>query len=272
MTGLLAWAGAFLCGARCHSADVGQWAVVYAPVPEPAVLAGYDVVALEPDHAPDLAALRKQGTRPLGYLSLGQIHRSRPYWEDARAAGILLDASPTWPDAWRVDPRSGLWRALVVNDLAPAITARGFQGFLLDTLDDAAALEHAGAAGAMAAMSDLVADLRRRQPGAFIVANGGLALLSSIAPHIDAVIVESVWTNYDFSSGAYLRRTAGEAALREALLRDVRDRYRLPVLPLEYAERDDEATRTWVREAASRAGFRPYVATISLDRLPEVAP
>jgi len=265
-TGLLAWASAALLGARPETPvpEIKQWAVTYAAVPEPAALSGLDLVALEPDLAPDL---RRVDARAVGYLSLGQINRSRPYWREARDAGFLVEPSASWPDAWRVDPRSAAWQAMVLNEIAPFIIERGFQGFLLDTLDDADFLDTHGFTGARAAMGQLVARLRRRFPSALIVANGGLSLLPDIAPQLDALVVESVWTGYDFGAATYFRRTPGEAAARAATLREVRAQTGLPVLPLEYAALEDAPTRAWIYETARSAGFDPYVSTIALDRI-----
>ncbi len=274
LAGLLALAGVFAppTAARPPLADVKHWAALYAAPADPLALAAYDLVVLEADHAVPLAPLRTAGTRVIAYLSLGEINRSRLYWPRAQDAGILLGGNARWPGASFVDPRSRKWHRMVVDEIAPDLLSRGFDGFMLDTLDDADYQETRGARGARAGMLDLVGQLRRRFPGALLVANGGIGLLPELADHVDAFTLESVWTTFDFGTRTYLRRPDTEAAARLTALRTFRDHTGKPFFPLEYAEPDDTRTRSWIYQTARASGFVPYVGPIELDKLiPEPA-
>ena len=100
-----------------------------------------DVAVLDSDV--DSAIIRKfgAGSLLLGYLSLGEAHQGRRYADELKRQGLLLDRNPNWPDARFVDVRNARWASLVVNELVPAIVARGFHGLFIDTLDSSAFLE-----------------------------------------------------------------------------------------------------------------------------------
>ena len=84
---------------------------------------------------------------------------------------------------------------------------------------------------------------------------------------IDAVALESVWTDYDFEARSYRARPAAEAESRADLLARV-GALGLPAFNLEYAPAVGDAG--WSAELIRRArarGFVPYVCTIGLDRV-----
>lgn len=274
LAGLLALASAFMPGApaRPPLAEIRHWAAIYAPPADPLALAAYDLVVLEADHAVPPEPLRAAGTCVIAYLSLGEIHRTRPIWARARAAGLLLGGNSRWPDASFVDPRSPQWHRMVVDEIAPDLLSRGYDGFFLDTIDDAAYLEDLGTKGAKDGMLDLVGRLRRRFPGAIVIANGGLGLMPRLGDLVDAFAHESVWTRFDFGTRTYSRRPEPEAAARLSALRRSSEQAGKPFFPLEYAGPDDTETRAWIYRTARAHGLAPYVGPIELDRLiPEPA-
>jgi hypothetical protein len=120
--------------------------------------------------------------------------------------------------------------------------------------------------GTRTALDRVLRHLRRELGDRPIVLNGGLALVDASPELVDAVAVESVWSNYDFAERRYLRRATADAETRVRTLRRLRDRG-VSVLTIEYAPAHD---RAWVARLITLArdqGFVPYVATIGLDRV-----
>jgi polysaccharide biosynthesis protein PelA len=247
------------------------WAVCYTPNASPEQLHAFHVVVLDSDSHPPLDLLKGHGRYLLGYLSLGEIESHRPYFEAAKAEGVLLRENPAWPGSFSVDFRNPRWRRRVMQDLVPAILASGFNGIFLDTLDDAAALERADPQeyrGMIAAAADLVGSLRQAFPQIRIMVNRGYDLLPQTAPLIDILLGESVYTTYDAEYKRYVRVPAPQYeqqvhSMREAL----RWNPRLRICSLDYWDPSDiqEIRRIYQVERAN--GFAPYVATRELDRI-----
>lgn len=248
---------------------IGTWALFYGANAPREALAAPDLLVLEPGHPWDVKALRRPGQTILAYLSLGEVHAGRPYYQTlASAPGALLGPNPDWEGAWRIDPRSSAWRTLLLGQLAPAIRKAGYDGFFLDTVDVGPFLEREkGIAGAGAAMAELIADLRALEPEMRLVSNGGLELLPAIAKAIDAVATESVFTAYDFKRKAYAPRPAADAQARAGRLAEVRRTTGLPVLVIEYVDPRDAAARAVTARQVRDAGFVPFVTDIGLETL-----
>lgn len=247
------------------------WAIYYADQVKPERFRGYDLLVFEGDRHPALGPIRAGGATVLGYLSICELEQHRESFADAKQAGLLLGANPDWPASYFVDVRDPRWRAMVVRRLAPAIAAQGFQGFFLDTVDDAADLERRDPVrfhGMKEAAVMLVREIRQAYPEARLMVNRGYEILPQIAATVDIVLGESVYGTYDFAAKTYRRVPEAEYRGQTRLLGSLRAiNPALRVCTLDYWDPVDvEGIRKAYREERSH-GFEPYVATISLDQL-----
>ncbi|MBC7541848.1 MAG: endo alpha-1,4 polygalactosaminidase [Candidatus Sericytochromatia bacterium] len=266
------WAANITGATASHVRTLTQadsWAVYYGDQEPPAALQGPDVLVLEPDHAWRVSALRRPGQTVLAYLSLGEVHTTRSYAPILTATpGAIAGRNPDWPDALTVDPRSPDWRRLVIDEVAARILAKGYDGFFLDTIDAAEALEQKGKhPGAAAAMVELIKALKQRYPQALLVANGGHSLLSRLAPSLAGLATESVFTDYQFKGRHYRWRPEADAQRQQALWAKAKATYGLPVLVIEYVDPHNAPMRAAAADQVRAAGFIPYVADIGLTAL-----
>lgn len=251
-------------------ADATRWICYYGDDRAVLDLKGVDMFVLDPDSMGDVRGRKRASAAYLAYLCVGEAESFRWYWPQIQGADWLVRENPSWPDHYLVDPRSAEWRSLIVERVARRLEQKGYDGFMLDTLDTVEALvsreplRYEGAAGAMVR---LVRELRRQYPDAVIVANGGLAIFPGIADRIDGVIYEGVTWTYDFESHTYRARTPGERARIENRLERVR-RAGLPIYALDYVnpQNGDRAER--VRKTLRQEGFRPFVTGVNLDWYP----
>ena len=249
--------------------QVHSWAVFYGDSAPLKNLQKPDLLVLEPDQPWDPTTIRRPGQIILAYLSLGEVNHSRRYYPElAEATGSLLGKDPNWPEASLVDPRSSVWRSMVLDRIAPSLFALGYDGFFLDTLDVGSYLQAKGKyPGADRAMAKLVLGLKQRFPQAILLSNGGLSLLPETAKALSGLAVESVFTDYQFKPAKYREREARAALARQEELGALGTRYGLPVFVIEYAKDPDMRKR--VAAKAEAAGFIPFVTTIGLDSLGE---
>jgi hypothetical protein len=250
--------------------SIRSWAVYYGDAAEMADdLARFDVAVIDPVRPPPMPAVKRLGALILAYASLGEVNVNHPAYAEVQDAPWVLDANPNWPEARRLDPRPDAYARWLLDRVVARALDGPVHGLFLDTADTALALERDDPArygGAAAALERTLRGLRERHPRAVLVLNAGLPLAARLGPLLDGVALESVWTDYDFAAGQYLRREPRAAEARAAELAAVaRDGVR--ALTLEYADPGDAA---WTAEllARSRArGFVPYVGTIALDRV-----
>lgn len=259
------------CGKAAQTRAPASWVVCYHPDIDAAALAGYDVVVVDSAWRGDVAHLRQPGVAVLAYLSIGEIHDTRPYAADLRRQGLLLRDNPNWPGAFVVDVRDGRWHDRVVNDLAPALRRRGFDGFFLDTAESPLHLESQDAKrypGMRAGVVALLARLRRSDPGARIVVNGALELAPALRNEIYEFAVESSLTDWDFGRQQARWRRGDERAWALNRARAARQAQpRLRLYTLDYWDPSDTAGVARIYAEQRAAGFVPYVATIGLDRV-----
>ena len=257
--------------ARRSDDDDARWAIDYGAATDPALARACRLLVLEPHHPRPIAPLRGPGSSLLGYVSFGEIERSRPYFPGLEKAGVLGPANPNWPDARLVDLRHPAWRAAVIDQLVPAILALGYDGIFIDTMDNAEAMERQDPVankGMIAAGAALIGAVRTRFPKIRIMLNRGYAVLPDVAPKLDYVLGEAMASRWNFAAKRYEMLSDEDWEWQAARLRAARVRNpALGVMTLDYWDQTDvdHVRSLYARER--RAGFRPYVATLALDRL-----
>jgi polysaccharide biosynthesis protein PelA len=247
------------------------WGIDYGADTDPAVARTYDLLVLEPDHVRPIAPLRGPKARLLGYVSLGEVERRRPFVGALDRAGALKAPNANWPDARFVDLRHPLWTSLLLDEVIPQILAKGYDGIFMDTLDNAEAMEHADPAnngGMIKAAANLVKAIRARFPQIMIMLNRGYALLPDAAAHIDVVLGEAMASRWNFSTERYEMTSVDDWLWQANLLRAAKQANSALILTtLDYWDTEDPKTIATLYEREREAAFHPYVATLALNRL-----
>jgi uncharacterized protein (TIGR01370 family) len=248
-----------------------RWAICYADRESPRAFTDYSLVVLDSDSHPPLAPLLAAGKTLLGYVSLGEVNISRPYYAAVKADGLLLRPNPNWPGSFLVDIRQPAWRRRVVQSVIPPILAAGFAGLFLDTLDSPLDLEDQSPKtfpGMQDAARGLVTAIRNAYPHVTLMMNRAYELLPKVEATIDVALGESVRSDYDFESKTY--RLVPEDLYRQQV--DIlqaarRRRPALRVFTLDYWEPADLPGLRRIYDAERANGFAPYVATVDLNRV-----
>lgn len=260
-----------------RQAQTLRWGVDYSATTDPVLARQFDLLVLEPHHARAIAPLRAPGATLLGYISLGEVERGRPYVDALATAGALSAANPNWPDARLVDLRRREWTDLVLDRLIPDILRLGYDGIFIDTMDNAEALERedpVGNAGMVAAGVTLLRAIRARFPAIRIMLNRGYAVVPGAAGAFDILLGEAVASRWSFVDKRYELTSASDWAWQlDRLQAAKRADPSLTLASLDYWDPQDRRQVAALYERARAAGVSPYVATLALDRLlPERRP
>lgn len=248
-----------------------RWGVDYGAATDPALARQFDLLVLEPHHARPIAPLRGEGSKLLGYVSLGEVEKGRSYFPALDRVGALRAANPDWPDARHVDLRHPEWRRTLIDIAVPDILAKGYDGIFMDTLDNAEAMEQkdpVGNKGMVAAGAALIAALRARFPDILLMLNRGYAALPGAAVHLDYLLGESMASRWSFAQKRYEMLSDSDWQWQAERLRAARLRNsRLTLTTLDYWDPSDQRMVAALYARERSAGFQPYVATLALDHL-----
>lgn len=236
-------------------------------------LYAYDWLVLQADQTTSarLDLLSQGNTRPLVYLSAGEMARSHQAAKSLRE-GWILGENKAWKsqvlDIRRADVRNFMMEKLV----APAM-ARGFRGVFLDTLDSHL-LTREGKENRQAfndAQGLLIATIRKRFPDSRIIINRGFDLPEQAHNLIDALAFESWRNGYEAGGRGYYSVSDGDREWLAGQLDHWREMHpNIPVIAIDYATNSDEARAQSLLLA--QEGFIPYVSDHDLNRLGPARP
>lgn len=251
-----------------------KWAVYYNTKVPAAAFNGYDLVVFDRLHHPDLRHL--DGPEAFAYISIGEVEDSAPERKSLEKAGLLLGRNDRWK-SHVVDVTAPLWRNAVLEKVADA-RKRGFDGVMLDTVDSPLAYAAKESPERLAAMQEaclmLIEAIRQRYPDMKLMLNRGFALLPDAAQQLDFLLIESIYTQPDETSGQFVLAPAiSYAQAVTQLHRAVAFAPRLQILTLDYWNQNDVHGVQSIYAQQRANGFSPYVTTPDLQHFtPEPAP
>ena len=227
-----------------------------------AALRGYDLVVVDGQgtSAEAVEALQRGGARVLAYLSAGTVEPGRPWFDEAKDQGWLLDHWDDW-DEWYADVAQPGLRALITAE-AGAELDKGFDGLFLDNTDmvEGHPAQRDGMVELVASLADLAG------PERLLFAQNGDPAAAGIVDHLDGWNREDVTSTYDFDTESYAPVSATDHRDAVRQLAELHDAG-LIVTATDYfaeagSELQDEAT-----EAACGTGAVPFASDIGLTRI-----
>lgn len=241
--------------------------VNYAARVPTAPLVAHALSIVHPDAAVDLAAAHRVGNTVLAYLSVGEVAADAPYRADVLARRLpFAGRNATW-NSDLVDLTDPRWADFFVTQLAPAIVARGFDGFFLDTLDSIELAAGPAPARLAALRAGLVAVVRRLHaafPTKRILVNRGFSSFDDLRDAIDGVLVESLFESHDFATKTSRAVPPADSAALLVHLERVAAAGR-QVYVLDYTDPADAPRATAAADRSRALGFHAFVSTPRLD-------
>lgn len=247
--------------------NVDRWICFYGEKFD-GIIPRADLYILADGIHPDLSLLKNHKAFVVGYISLGEIREDVQAWKGF-PKWLLVERNSNWPGSWRVDVREKAWNEFILERIIPNLIVQGYDGVFLDTVDTAHYLETMkGYRGARKSMVKLVRDIHKKFPSLIIIQNNGLDLIGETAKYIDALLVEGVFSDYDFVTKKYSLSNEEDERELSNRLSNIRDSNMLPIFTLDYASPDDKTTASDLKSKSVEMGFIPYIAEISLMKIP----
>lgn len=234
-------------------------ALFYGANPPVEQLAAFDVVVVEPDAQFDPRAHAKTHPAWFAYVSVGEVNAHRAYFS-AMPRAWLSGVNEAWASQV-VDQTAPGWPAFFVDKVIAPLWKKGYRGFFLDTLDSYHLIAKTDTARAAqeAGLVNVIRAIKARYPKARLIFNRGFEVLPQVHDLAYMVAFESLYRGWDADEQRY---TEVPHADRDWLLMQattIRDKYRLPVLAIDYCDPADDACGPTTAARISQAGLVPYV-------------
>jgi len=250
---------------------IKSWLCYYGNRFGPDIYSRFDLAVFDGTRHPPLEKKKNGLPILLGYVSVGEVDRTGPFWHLAEGKPFILHENHFW-NSRLVDVRHPGWHRILFEKAIPAVFEHGFDGLFLDTFDSTLSLAAGKTAknyeGVETALVEITRRIKKEYPDKFIAVNRGLPILPAIASVIDYIVVEDLYCYYSDEKKAYVRI---DPDTRNILLHQIEEGMRvnpdLTVLSLDYAE---ENQTEMIREAiafSKKRGFIPYVSTYRLDEI-----
>ncbi|MDP3532472.1 MAG: endo alpha-1,4 polygalactosaminidase [Alphaproteobacteria bacterium] len=247
------------------------WAAYYADKAPLSSFDPYDLIVFDSQDHPQLKPLSDRGKTLLGYLSLGEIEKIRPYYRAVKSENLLLDENKNWPGSYFVDVRNKFWAKRVIEELIPQLLHKGFHGVFIDTLDNPIELERQDPEkfkGMRDASVTLIKAIRYHYPQIPIMVNRAFEILPELGEHITMVLGESMYSSYDFTNKKYQKVNENDYRDQVSKLQNFKKSFpKIRVMSLDYwnPEESEEIKKIYNIQRAN--GFEPFVSVLKLDHL-----
>jgi uncharacterized protein (TIGR01370 family) len=225
----------------------------------------FERVIVEADNLDNLEQAQAGGAEIFAYVSVGEAEGWRASHRELNQHWVL-GKNQGWGSKI-IDLTQPGWREYLLEKRMAPLWAEGYRGFFLDTLDSyqAAVTDAPGRAAQARALVNLVHAMKQRFRGVKLILNRGFEILPEVSDLIVGVVAESLFCGWDPIKQRYVSVPEQDRLWLLGRLREVRDRYHLPVTVVDYLppEQRDLARQTARRIA--ELGFIPWIANVSLD-------
>lgn len=231
---------------------------------DPQTIRGYHYVILEAAHynKSEIAIIRKNNTHVLAYISLGEVNEHAEHY--AMFKDNTLGKNNVWNSHY-LDLSNTTTKGLLIN-LMTSEFEKGFDGFFLDNFDNFS--QFGPQKEQKQHLIDLMENIRKQWPDKQFIQNAGLEMLPETAGLVDAIVVESVATDYNFQHKMYrLRQPQSAFEAYASKLKAIKEQYNLPVIVIEYAA--SQALKKQVESRLQSFGLDYFIANIELQTLPK---
>lgn len=230
---------------------------------DPASIKGYSVVILESAHynAFEIKKIKSQNEKVLAYISLGEVNKNARYYNLLK--NNTLGKNSIW-DSYYLNLKAGKTAEILMQVMATTLES-GYDGFFLDNIDNYT--QFGPQPDQKTELVQLLKTIHEAFPNKLFYQNAGLDMVAETAPYIDAVVIESIASNYTFDTKKYKLREEHDYQNYVMKLNAVNKNYNLPVVLIEYA--DSAKLRDAIEKRIRNLGFEYFIGNINLQTIPQ---
>lgn len=227
----------------------------------PVDICDYEYVILEADlyTKADIDIIKKKNKKVLCYISLGEVNQNASYYKDLK--GVVKSKNHIW-NSYHLNLSYKKTKE-VLNKVIKNRMSKGFDGLFLDNIDSYTV--HGYQYQYSSYLFSYLKQIKKNYSDIYLMQNAGLSLLDNTNEYINALAVESVASNYDFSKSKYQLREASDFQKQKRELESIEKKYKKEVIVIEYA--NDKALYSQIKSRLKNTNWNCYVAKIDLQEL-----
>lgn len=226
------------------------------------LIKGYSYVILEEKHynKEEIRLLKKQNKHVVAYISLGEVNSHASHFN------LLKDNTLGKNNNWNSHylDLSKDKTIIVLSRLIKKCLDKGFDGMFLDNIDNFTSF--GPQKNQKKELLSLLKKIRQANPEAFFIQNAGFELINDTSLYVNAILFESVFTNYQFSTKKYQLREQKESEVYINKIKTVTEKYNIPILLVEYA--DNLELYKNVQQKINNLNVSYFIGSIDLQGIP----
>lgn len=227
------------------------------------LIKGYSYVILEEKHynKEEIKVIKKNNKHLVAYISLGEVNTHASHFNLLK--DNTLGKNKNWNSHYLDLTKDKT--VIVLSRLIKKCLDKGFDGMFLDNIDNFTSF--GPQKNQKKELLSLLKKIRQANPNAFFIQNAGFELLNETGTYMNAVLFESVFTNYQFSTKKYQLREQKDVELYLNRINTVSTTYKLPVLLVEYA--DNFELYQNIQLKANNLNVNYFIGSIDLQGIPK---
>lgn len=228
-------------------------------------LKAFDVAVVDPDSGIKPSGYGKGPSALFAYVSVGEADPGRAYVKQMDRSWLIGDNV-----AWKskvVDVSNPHWRQFFIDKVIEPLWNAGYRGFFLDTLDSYQLAARKEDLPAMeAGLVSVIREIRKRHPDASLILNRGFEIFDRVKGDVFAVAAESLYQNFNPSSGVYGQVSANDREWLLGKLNRIKNAG-VPVIAIDYVEPGKRELAQVTAGKIKKLGFIPWVTDKDLASL-----
>jgi uncharacterized protein (TIGR01370 family) len=232
----------------------------------PKSIVGYKYVILESSFytAEEIQQLKENNEAIFAYLSLGEVNPYSKIYECLKTS--FIGRNENW-NSFLLNLELETTTTVLAESIAECIKL-GYNGIFFDNLDNF------GIHGKQTAQSNsliaFIKNMKSKYPNHLFIQNAGLEFIDLTYPLVDAILIESVASCFDFENKTYELRSEEDFETRLNQIKTIENQYKTPVLVVEYANSQEKYTS--IQDRLEPSGISYFVGTIDLQTKPNFNP
>ena len=232
----------------------------------PKSVVGYKYVILESSFytSVEIQQFKENNETIFAYLSLGEVNQYSKLYD--RLKSTFIGENDNW-NSFLLNLDLEITTTILAESIDEYIKL-GYHGIFFDNLDNFGI--HGKQTAQKNSLLAFIKNMKSQYPNHLFIQNAGLEFIDFTYPLVDAVLVESVASHFDFSTSTYQLRPEEEFKVRLETLDMIHNQYEIPVLLVEYANSQERYNCIQDRLEPSEMPY--FVGTIDLQTKPNFNP
>lgn len=226
----------------------------------PETIKGYNIVILESQHynADEVAVIRNNNDKVVAYISTTEVNEAAFFYNDIKE--YTLGVNSIWKSSF-IDIQNPKAQD-ILHRAIEKIKSKGFNGIFLDNIDNVS--KWGQLANQKNALITFIKEIKERDNSLYIIQNSGLFMSKELEKTTDAILIESVITEYNFIKKQYAFRDSDSKSI---LLQELKKIKNKPTYILEYAE--THKMKASILDTLKILGYPSFISQINLQKKPQ---